>query len=435
MLNNENSLVQTLTNLLKNTHNLILHGAPGTGKTHLAHEIAKELGCSKNEVGFVQFHPSYDYTDFVEGLRPVKSSDGKSSIGFERKDGVFKEFCKRAVKNLTSAGDVFSNENNFSDAWKKLIEYANRKFGNKEKLKIGDMEYIDFKQGDDGKSLAFPEECSLGSITYSNVLKAYKGEIARPSGQHQKDMEDVVQYLKDNFGLEDYKTTMEKENSQKKPFLFIIDEINRGELSKIFGELFYAIEPGYRGEKGRIQTQYQNLVEESDVFKDGFFIPENVYIIGTMNDIDRSVDTMDFAFRRRFTFYEIKAEDTIEMLDEKTDENGNTTGLSAKIADEAKNRMKNLNDAISKIDGLNSSYHIGGAYFLKLNELCGDFEKLWNYHLKGLLQEYLRGRDDAETKLGELKKAYNNTVVALVETTSQSDEVSHSEQSEESADE
>lgn len=296
----KNSLAEKLKNLLLHTHNLILHGAPGTGKTHLAHEIAKELGCGKNEVGFVQFHPSYDYTDFVEGLRPVKSSDGTSSIGFERKDGVFKEFCKRALENPASN------------------------------------------------------------------------------------------------------------------FLFIIDEINRGELSKIFGELFYAIEPGYRGEKGRIQTQYQNLVEESDVFKSGFFIPENVYIIGTMNDIDRSVDTMDFAFRRRFTFYEIEA-NYFDNFDKKNkiEFGKDHLGMFTEIKDEsirktAITKMKNLNNSISKIEGLNSSYHIGGAYFLKLNELGGDFNQLWSYHLEGLLCEYLRGRDDAETKLGELKNAYDN---------------------------
>ncbi len=85
--------------------------------------------------------------------------------------------------------------------------------------------------------------------------------------------------------------------------MFIIDEINRGEISKIFGDLFFSIGPGYRGPSGRVMTQYQNLVkDDDDAFKDGFYIPENVFIIGTMNDIDRSVESMDFAFRRRFAF-------------------------------------------------------------------------------------------------------------------------------------
>lgn len=85
-------------NLLKEVHNLVFTGAPGTGKTYLAKTIAQEMGCTEDEVQFVQFHPSYDYADFVEGLRPVDNSNGQ--IGFERKDGVFKQFCKKAAKNL-----------------------------------------------------------------------------------------------------------------------------------------------------------------------------------------------------------------------------------------------------------------------------------------------------------------------------------------------
>ena len=92
---------QKYVNLLKSNHNLILTGAPGTGKTYLAKQIAQAMGCSDNEIGFVQFHPSYDYTDFVEGLRPL--DDGNGNVGFERKDGVFKEFCAKALENLTDS--------------------------------------------------------------------------------------------------------------------------------------------------------------------------------------------------------------------------------------------------------------------------------------------------------------------------------------------
>jgi hypothetical protein len=291
---NQNKLENRVKELLLASKNLILTGAPGTGKTFLAGEIAKSMGA----VGkFVQFHPSYDYTDFVEGLRPT-SSGGDGKIGFELRDGIFKEFCRTAVEQ-----------------------------------------------------------------------------------QHPND----------------------KENP---PFVFIIDEINRGEISKIFGELFFSIDPGYRGKKDwKVQTQYANMIEikndNDDVFKDGFYVPENVYIIGTMNDIDRSVESFDFAMRRRFTWVEIKAADRVESM-----------GLSPKSQD----KMNALNGVIETIEGLGSSYHIGAAYFLKLKN--DDYKQLWDYHLLPLLKEYLRGMPKATVDeylkeengkfSGKLVEAYEN---------------------------
>lgn len=177
--------------------------------------------------------------------------------------------------------------------------------------------------------------------------------------------------------------------------LGIIDEINRGEVSKIFGELFYAIDPGYRGKTGvLVQTQYQNLVPESDVFAKGFYVPENVYILATMNDIDRSVESMDFAMRRRFTWQEVTPADTQEMLD------------SLNCADKAKDVMNRLNQVIADTDGLGAAYMIGPSYFLKLKENGGDFDKLWTMNIEPLLKEYLRGFRKATDTLGRFKAAY-----------------------------
>jgi len=111
--------------LLKETHNLVLTGAPGTGKTYMAQRIAKDMGCEKDEMCFVQFHPSYDYTDFVEGLRPIENSDGQ--IGFERRDGVFKDFCKRAVKNLIDSKksvESLTKEQSWEERLQQFIENA-----------------------------------------------------------------------------------------------------------------------------------------------------------------------------------------------------------------------------------------------------------------------------------------------------------------------
>ncbi|MDR1759085.1 MAG: hypothetical protein LBR60_01005, partial [Fibrobacter sp.] len=165
---------------------------------------------------------------------------------------------------------------------------------------------------------------------------------------------------------------------------------NRGEISKIFGELFFSIDPGYRGKKGAVKTQYSNMNE----VEERFYVPENVYIIGTMNDIDRSVESFDFAMRRRFTWKEITAKQSAENM-----------SLSKTVQD----KMESLNKAIEAIENLNSSYHIGGAYFLDKNgKERSDFEEIWNLRLKPLLFEYLRGMPDPNIKLKELKEAYDS---------------------------
>jgi len=387
----EDTLVKKYANLLKNTKNLILTGAPGTGKTYLAKQIAARLILDreindfdkdlseeekkqvKSQTGFVQFHPSYDYTDFVEGLRP-KQSDNSDQIGFERKDGVFKDFCARA-------------------------------------LKINDEEINDF---------FFDRQFSVkGDLTDFNVIiKDENIEITNPYHNIESSKSEFRDYLNNTESVDKNRKKIqilvydyirnEILKNKKQNFVFIIDEINRGEVAKIFGELFYCVDPGYRGNEGKINTQYQNLIKENNIFYSGFFIPENVYIIGTMNDIDRSVESMDFAFRRRFSWIEVKASDTVDMLDPKYDDNGELiAGLEKNLAEEAKRRMENLNAAISKIEDLNDAYHIGASYFLKLKNYGGDFGKLWDYHIRGILQEYLRGNPNAQEELEKLKAAYD----------------------------
>lgn len=280
--------VRSCAGLLQNNKNLVLTGAPGTGKTFAAKKIAELMEDATWEL--VQFHPSYDYTDFVEGLRPVDTGDG---IGFERKDGVFKEFCKRALRD-----------------------------------------------------------------------------------------------------------------AEGKPYVFIIDEINRGEISKIFGELFYSIDGGYRGEVGRVKTQYQNLVPEDDPFYEGFYVPENVYIIGTMNDIDRSVESIDFAMRRRFAWVEFTAKESQSMFD--SDDAWGDAKKKPKNLVEIKARMDRLNECIVSDEiGLTRAYQIGAAYFLKY-ALYNDFDTLWKNHLKGVLYEYLRGAYDIDKKIDLLYGAYKD---------------------------
>ena len=309
--NNGDQMIDKLHELIINNKNLILTGAPGTGKTYLAKQLAcKLVGAEEanpkkdpqyaKHVKFVQFHPSYDYTDFVEGLRP-KNKDGQ--LGFDREDGNFKELCKAALEAPT-------------------------------------------------------------------------------------------------------------EN-----FVMIIDEINRGQVSKIFGELFFALDPDYRGEAGSVETQYKNMIPDEDNFKEGFYVPENVYVIGTMNDIDHSLEPLDFAFRRRFAWYEILAEKRFDDMFKEAEPFKSAHDI---VRDGIKRYFDDLNKAIGEDPGFGTAYQVGPAYFLKLKNFVGDqdlnamsdedfnqcMEKLWNTHLKPLLAECLKVNSDTSLTLQDLETAY-----------------------------
>ena len=409
--------------LLKEKLNLVLTGAPGTGKTYLAKQIAAEtVGAIdwddlmnnddlRKRVKVVQFHPSYDYTDFVEGLRPNGKGD------FVRINGAFKEFCRMAIEEgqFHPATGTSPANTSFADVYASIVT----------DIKNGVITHY----GIPGKLKPFGINAS-GKVTYDgktekedNLQKLYDYFLAN-------DIDDALSVTRDDYfryieeltggatktidysrirwmlqimltrakSISTATTPISASASANAdnplPYVFIIDEINRGELSKIFGELFSCIEKEYRGPKNRVDTQYQKLVEKEDIFEEGFYVPNNVYIIGTMNDIDRGVETMDFAIRRRFSWKEVTAEESAVKMHL----------LPHQIV-----KMTAVNKALLEA-GLSKDYFIGGSYFRKL--VLGEEDKLWKYYISGIIQEYFRGDADANDKIEKVKDAYEKAVGA-----------------------
>jgi len=351
-----------LYDMLENTLNLkkaiVYYGAPGTGKTFKAKQIAKQfIDQHKIKVGrtigeeessyhikTVQFHPSYSYEDFIEGIRP--STDGKLSLF----NGTFKEFCKKAgSKEIKLYRD---NDNEFlkNDFKKKEYDFS--------QIKVSDL-----------------------SVSQKKILEV-------PDGLAEDiTIEEIIE-----------------------PAFFIIDEINRAELSRVFGELMYSLE--YRGYNGKIKTQYAYLNKDENANsvyfwengEDWFFIPQNVFIIGTMNNIDRSVDSFDFALRRRFMWEEVVPDFNIV-----------SNLLFANWKDDLIKGFEGLNSEIEKYDLLGKDYRIGHAYALAIKPIQHRFETakeakefLWNDFIKSLLEEYLRGLGD-EKKANEKLKSFKES--------------------------
>lgn len=404
------------SSMLIESKNLIFRGAPGTGKSYLAKEIAADIISNgyfddytlltddqKKQVEFVQFHPSYDYSDFVEGLRPKVNADG--TMGFELQDGIFKKFVTRAKKNYEDSQKSREMVEKELSVQESMTEFfSGIELGVDTFQTINGNEFTIISVDDSHINISIPANATV------NKLSLNLDEVRQmlESGLKFDKIKDITTFFGKTFATQAYsydfaiykaikakKSTASKVKAklaELKKYIFIIDEINRGEISKIFGELFFAIDPGYRGRSGEISTQYSNLHPNPD---EKFYIPENVYIIGTMNDIDRSVDSFDFAMRRRFRFVELRADERLEMLALLENE---------ELEAEAIRRMAALNKEIAAVEDLNENYQIGASYFLKLKTL--DFDQLWTDYLQPLLHEYIQGMYDEDGIMKRFAKAY-----------------------------
>ena len=351
--------------------NQILFGAPGTGKTYHTKKIAVEIINGKKErnreeinkeyeqlveegqIVFTTFHQSLSYEDFIEGIKP-ETIDG--NVTYEVKDGIFKSICKNAFsKEITS--------DNFEVVYQKLLDEIDNSVDNKLVLEtlVHAKEFTIYKN-------------SKNNIRFhSNTEKAYEAVIKKEVLEHYLktgEALDWAPYTKSvaNYIIEKY-NYIQNEAIEPKNHVLIIDEINRGNVSAIFGELITLLEEDKR--KGNPEHTEAKLPYSGKEFS----VPNNVYIIGTMNTADRSVEALDTALRRRFSFVEMQPNPNHEDLSEVGD---------VKL----KKLLKTINKRIELL--IDKDHQIGHSYFIGIQGI-EDLKRTFKDKIIPLLEEYFYG--------------------------------------------
>jgi 5-methylcytosine-specific restriction protein B len=408
------SVATRQTGGVKMAKNIILYGTPGTGKTYSTVQYAvaiieeKSLTEVKSEdygevfnrylkykedglIAFTTFHQSFGYEEFIEGICPVVSSEEKSEAGreieYEIHDGIFKAFCDSAIH-----GKASNNEENFEKAWNALIAAAKQN-GNQYifKRQTGSQIQTQLVSDTTFRVNWQSEQNAHNDLTMTTIVKQWLSSINRDSlsgGSRwlYDARQAVIDELKQQYGLKYVEPQAFKRNR-----VFIIDEINRGNISKIFGELITLIEPSKRigaSEQLRALLPYSGQ---------NFGVPDNVYIIGTMNTADRSIAMIDTALRRRFEFIEMQP-DSATLKDVLVD------GID--IAE----MLDTINKRITVL--LDREHTIGHSYLLplKADPTIENLASIFENRIIPLLQEYFY--DDYEKiqlVLGDNQKPDDST--------------------------
>lgn len=405
--------IKQFNNILQVKKNLILRGAPGTGKTYntaaLALSICGETIPEKHadvmkrydelqkegRIGFCTFHQSMDYEDFVEGIKPKTENE---QITYEIETGIFKTMCTNAEKGNAIRID------NFQESWNKLIDYLDENdfvsvelLSGKGSFRVELNEYGTGLANRTYENGGFEKDKWIQGkskfFNYDQLYNIYRGLPGTPAGGHDNYRKAIVAKMKKDFSLLDYKETEIGENG--KNYVLIIDEINRGNVSKIFGELITLLEADKRlgGDHPiKVTLPYS---------KEPFGVPSNFYIIGTMNTTDRSVGTIDYAVRRRFAFVTLKANKQILV-----DKYGEVS-KQVKLFDYV---YTFLNDDKKHPDMDIDDLMVGHSYFMADDDK--ELKLKLEYEIIPLIREYSK---DCIVNVGkdELEKAFNDWKAAI----------------------